>query len=145
MRQIDLGLDFFFAAWRFSGSSGGRLRFAGGAEVNAYLLCFVLFQRTGMRLLLSHPDHWQHVENSSAFDFQLPGEIVDSNLTHPAFRYLRAVLKSSSRPHGVNWFPHKIEDSAGLLFIFPCSIFRSNALFCGLLTFWLTGDRLGLG
>jgi hypothetical protein len=38
-----------------------------------------------MRLFLSHPDLRQHVENGFALDFQLSGEIVDSNLAHPAF------------------------------------------------------------
>jgi hypothetical protein len=89
VRQINLGLDFFFAAQRAGGLRGVRLRFARGAEVGAYLYCFVLFQRTGMRLLLRHPDERQHVENGFAFDFQLPGEIVDSNLAHPAFLVLR--------------------------------------------------------
>jgi hypothetical protein len=34
---------------------------------------FVLFERTGMRLLLGDPDFGQHIENGFAFDFQLPG------------------------------------------------------------------------
>jgi hypothetical protein len=61
------------------------MRFSGGAEVGAYFICFEVFQRTGMRLLLRHPDGGQHVENGFAFHFQLSGEIVDSNLAHPAF------------------------------------------------------------
>jgi len=85
VRQIDLGLNFFFAAQRAGGLRGVRLRFAGGAEVGAYFYRFVLLQRTGMRLLLCHPDERQHVENGFALDFQLSGEIVDSNLAHPAF------------------------------------------------------------
>jgi len=45
--------------------------------------CFVLFQRTGVRLLLGNAHRGQRVKNFSAFDFQLTGQIVDSNLTHP--------------------------------------------------------------
>ena len=41
------------------------------------------------------PRRLQHVENSFAFNFQLPGEIVDSNLAHPAFLVLRVALRSS--------------------------------------------------
>jgi hypothetical protein len=44
-----------------------------------------------MGLLLGHPDFLQDIENSLAFNFQLPGEIVDSNLAHPAFLVLRVV------------------------------------------------------
>jgi hypothetical protein len=67
----------------------------------ANLFRFVLFERTGMRFLLSHPNERQHIEDGFAFNFQLSGEIVDSNLTHPAFLVLRVVPKSSSQPHGV--------------------------------------------
>jgi len=70
--------------------------------MSLHLFRFVLFQRTGMRLLLGHPDQWQHVEDGLALDFQLSGEIVDSNLAHPAFLAPRVVLRSSSQPHGVS-------------------------------------------
>jgi hypothetical protein len=33
----------------------------------------MLFQRTGMRLLLGHPNFGQYVEDSFALDFQLSG------------------------------------------------------------------------
>jgi hypothetical protein len=46
---------------------------------------FKIFQRTRMSLLLGDTDLGQHVEDGFAFDFQLPGQIVDSNLTHPPF------------------------------------------------------------
>jgi hypothetical protein len=36
-----------------------------------------------MGLLLGDPDFQQHVENRLALDFQLSGQIVDSNLAHP--------------------------------------------------------------
>ena len=38
-----------------------------------------------MGLLLRHPDGGKRIENGSALNFQLPSEIVDSNLAHPAF------------------------------------------------------------
>jgi hypothetical protein len=48
-----------------------------------HLLGFMLFDGTGMRLLLGDPDLKQDIENRFTFDFQLPGQIVNSNLTHP--------------------------------------------------------------
>src|SRR5437899_12688619 len=50
-----------------------------------------------MGLLLRHPDERQRIENGFTFDFQLPGEIVDSNLAHPAFLVLRVVCLSLHR------------------------------------------------
>jgi len=40
-----------------------------------------------MRFFLGHPDMRQRIENRFALHFQFPGEIVDSNLTHPAFLF----------------------------------------------------------
>jgi hypothetical protein len=91
VRQINLGFDLVFAARRPRRLRTRRLPFGRAAEVLAHLLRFVLLERTGMRLLLRHSDHCQDVENSFAFNFQLPGEIVDSNLAHPAFLPLRIV------------------------------------------------------
>src|SRR5271165_5808828 len=79
-----------------------RLRFGRAAEIYPHFFRFMFLERTGMGLLLRHPDDRQCVENGFAFNFQLPGEIVDSNLTHPAFLVLRVVLRSSSQPHGVS-------------------------------------------
>jgi hypothetical protein len=87
VRKVNFRLDFFFAARRarraFSGRSGTLCR----AQVYAYFLCFVFFQGTGVRLLLSHADQGKRVENGFALDFQFSGKIVDANLTHPAFRF----------------------------------------------------------
>jgi hypothetical protein len=52
-----------------------------------HLLRLMLFERTGVCLLLGHSDEHKRVENGLALYFQLSGEIVDSNLTHPAFLY----------------------------------------------------------
>jgi len=90
VREIDLGLDFFFAAQRTRGSGGWR-RLGRAAEVRPHLFRFMLLERTGMRFLLGHSHERQHVENGLALDFQLSGEIVDSNLAHPAFLLPRIV------------------------------------------------------
>ncbi|OLB31193.1 MAG: hypothetical protein AUH01_03480 [Acidobacteria bacterium 13_2_20CM_56_17] len=51
--------------------------------MRAQLFRFVLFERTGMRLLLCNSDLWKHIENCFALDFQFSSQIVDSNLAHP--------------------------------------------------------------
>ncbi len=38
-----------------------------------------------MSLLLRDSNLLKYVENGFAFDFQLPSQIVDSNLAHPPF------------------------------------------------------------
>jgi hypothetical protein len=83
MREIDLGLDLIgFPACRARASAGRRFcRFEMGPD----LLGLEVFERTGMRLLFSDAHFRQHVENRFAFNFQLPCQIVDSNLTHPPF------------------------------------------------------------
>jgi hypothetical protein len=93
VRQIDLGLDFV----RFAPGPRlrWRLRLSGGAEMSPHLLRFVLFDRTGVRFLLGHSDFDQDVKNRLALDFQFPGQIVDSNLTHPPFLAPPPLLKSS--------------------------------------------------
>ena len=101
MRQINLGLDFFFAARRARGSRRGTLGFSRATDIGPHFFCFVLLQRTGMRLFLGHSDVRQRIENRFTLDFQFPGEIVDSNLTHPAFLSPRCA-RSSSQPHGVS-------------------------------------------
>jgi hypothetical protein len=93
--EIDLGLDFVGLApgTRRPGRRG--LCFSSGAEVGPHLFRLVHFDRTGVRLFLSDSDFDQDVKNRFAFDFQLPGQIVDSNLTHPPFLCPAPLLKSS--------------------------------------------------
>jgi len=98
LRQIDLGLDFFFAAHRARGLRSRRRRFRRTADVDPHFIRFVILDGTGMGLLLRHPDGSKRIENGFAFNFQFPGEIVDSNLAHPAFLVLRVALRSSSQP-----------------------------------------------
>jgi hypothetical protein len=56
VRQINLGLDFFFAAQWARGTGGRRLRFGRAADVGSHFFRFMLLERTGMGLLLRHPD-----------------------------------------------------------------------------------------
>ncbi len=84
VREVDLGLDFICVApraWR----TRRRARFGRSAEVGPHFLCLVVLERTGMGLLLGDSDFGENIENRFAFNFQLPGQIVDSNLTHPPF------------------------------------------------------------
>jgi hypothetical protein len=83
MREVDLGLDLFFAASGTRGFGGTRRRVGSAAEMFSHQFRFVIFQRTGVRLLLRNAHRGQHVKNFLALDFQLTGQIVDSNLTHP--------------------------------------------------------------
>jgi hypothetical protein len=56
VRQIDLGLNFFFAAQRARGPGGRRLRFRRAADMGPDFFCLMLLERAGMGLLLRHPD-----------------------------------------------------------------------------------------
>jgi hypothetical protein len=89
--KVDLGLDF--VAFRATGARwlcrAGRVTCV-RAEMRPHLYGFVIFNGTGMGLLLGDPDFSKHVENRLAFDFQFPGQIVDSNLAHP-LRFLRTI------------------------------------------------------
>jgi hypothetical protein len=83
MREVDLGLDLVFAASGTRGLGRTRRRLAAAAEMFPHQFRFVLFQRTGVRFLLRDAHRGQHVKNFLALDFQLTGQIIDSNLTHP--------------------------------------------------------------
>ena len=83
MRQVNLGLDLVAFGAHGTCSPAGRLRLF-GAEVGPYLHGFVVFNGTGVSLFLSDSDFRKCIENSFTLNFQLPGQIVDSNL-HPPF------------------------------------------------------------
>ncbi len=83
--EIDLGLNLVAIDSAGARLSCRSLRFAGGAQVCAHLLRFMFFHGTGVRLLLRDAYFRKCVENCFAFNFQLPGQIVDSNLAHPPF------------------------------------------------------------
>jgi hypothetical protein len=84
MRKIDLGLDLVTVCFRGTCRSGrGRVSLAGRLKMGAHFFRFVVFERTGMRLLLGDAHFREHVENCLALYFQLSCQIVDSNLAHP--------------------------------------------------------------
>src|SRR5271167_1856988 len=56
-----------------------------------------------MGLLFCDAHFGQRVQNGLALDFQLSGQIVDSNLTHPPFLFSGLSAKSSYQPHGVGF------------------------------------------
>ena len=56
---------------------------------------FIEVERARVRLLLGYADFNQGIENDLALDFQLSGQIVDSNLTHPPFLSSDRPAKSS--------------------------------------------------
>ncbi len=84
VRQVYLGPDFVFRV-RGLGALGLAtlhsllLRL----EMGAHLFRLIRFQRTRVRFLLGNPDGRKYVQDRFALDFQLPGQIVDSNLAHP--------------------------------------------------------------
>src|SRR5262245_41354982 len=82
MGEINLGFD----SLSFRPIQARGLRRSGTlprrAKVRSNLFGFVFLQRTGMRLFLGNANFGQHVENGFALDFQLSGQIVDSDLTH---------------------------------------------------------------
>jgi hypothetical protein len=92
MRQVDLGPDLVFCpanprSARRSFPSGVRLL---GHEMLPHLGRFVRLERTGMGFLFGNAEQRKYVENGLALNFQIPGQVVDSNLVllHPAFRFL---------------------------------------------------------
>jgi hypothetical protein len=85
VREIDLGLDFVGINSTGARSPASSLRFTTDLKVGPHLHRFVLFKGTGMGLLLGDPDFGKHIEDRLALDFQLSGQVVDSNLAHPPF------------------------------------------------------------
>ena len=83
--EVELRLDVLGAR-----PSGARVLcrrcFAMSGKVLPHLLRFVRFDGTGVGLLFSDANGGKQVEDFLALDFQLPGQIVDSNLRlHPPF------------------------------------------------------------
>src|SRR5208282_1604466 len=100
--EVDLGLEVFFAVrGTRSGSRRTRRCIGAAAEMFPHQVRFVIFQGTGVRFFLRDTHRGQSVENFLALDFQLTGQIVDSNLTHPlSFPLLvpRLVWRRGSAP-----------------------------------------------
>jgi hypothetical protein len=103
MGEVDLGLDFIGVGASRPGGPAGSLRSAAGAEAGTDLVRFMVFERTGMALLLGDSNFRKYIENRFTFDFQLPCQIVDSNLAHPPFRPPDCSAKSSYQPHGFSF------------------------------------------
>ena len=83
MGQIDLGLDALFGA-RHARGFGGALSFSSSSlEMGTHLFRFVLLEGAGVSLFFRDPYQPQHIQNSLAFNFQFPGQIINSNLAHP--------------------------------------------------------------
>jgi hypothetical protein len=85
MREIDLGLDFIAIAASRAMWTIGAGRLTGLVKMSPHLIGFEILERTRMGLLLGDTHLGKHIENSFAFNFQLPGQIIDSNLAHPPF------------------------------------------------------------
>ena len=103
MGKVNLGLDFISVGASRPGRPAGGLCRAGSAEAGTDFFRFMVFKRTGMALLLGDSNFRKHIENRLTFDFQLPCQIVDSNLAHPPFRPPDCSAKSSYQPHGVSF------------------------------------------
>lgn len=83
MREINLSFDLIHRGTAGTGGSCRRMVTLRGTQISAHLLGFMLFQRAGMRLFLGHSHDRKCIENRFTFNFQLPCQIVNSNLTHP--------------------------------------------------------------
>lgn len=75
--RSDLVAFWAVGTWRLTGSLALRL------EMHSHFFRFVFFKRTRMGLFLGDPNRWKYIEDRFALHFQLPGQIIDSNLTHP--------------------------------------------------------------
>jgi hypothetical protein len=63
VRQINFCLDPFGFGTAWTRRTRSLLRIAGGAKVIAHLLGFMVFKRTGMRLLLGNPNGRKSIKN----------------------------------------------------------------------------------
>jgi hypothetical protein len=92
MREINFGFDLLGRGRRGARRLTWTLPIVRRTtEMPANFLRLVLFERAGMGLFLRDPHFRQHVKNGFAFYFELPGQVVNSNLTHQP-------LCSSARP-----------------------------------------------
>lgn len=81
MREIDLGLELRLSRTRASLSA--RRSSALSGKMLADTLGLIDLDGARVRLLFRYSDFGKDIENSLAFDFQFPRQIVDSNFTHP--------------------------------------------------------------
>jgi hypothetical protein len=73
MRKINFGFDFVTVAAAGALCPGCARRITRLAEMSPHFVGFVILERTRMGLLLGDAHLGQYVENSFAFNFQLPG------------------------------------------------------------------------
>ena len=78
--EIDLGLDLLLARAGTAFTSGCSSALSG--KMLADTIGFVELDGTRVGLLFRHSDFGKNVKNCLALDFELPGQIVDSNFTH---------------------------------------------------------------
>lgn len=105
MRQINLGLYLIGSGTGGTGGFRGSMRLGGRTpQACSHFLCFMFFQRAGVRFLLGDSNLWEYIENRLTFDLQLSCQIVNSNLTHPPFYSSAIPVKSSYQPHGYYFF-----------------------------------------
>jgi hypothetical protein len=98
MREIDLGFYLVGRGVRHAPGFGCPSCLCRTTEMAAHLLRFMFFKRARMGLLLRDACLGQHIQNGFAFDFQLSGQIVDSNLAHPPLSSSAPHAKSASEP-----------------------------------------------
>jgi hypothetical protein len=102
MGKVDLCPDFVGISAGRARAARGALRFGGSLKVGPHLHSFMFFNRTGVSLFFRDAHDGQHIENRFAFDFQLPRQIVNSNLTHPPSISSACPVKPSYQPHGIS-------------------------------------------
>jgi hypothetical protein len=83
VRKVDLRLDFVALRADCSGGLGRSVHIPTRTEVCFDFFGLMVFERAGMRLLFRDTQLRKRVSYRFAFDFQLSGQIVDSNLAHP--------------------------------------------------------------
>jgi hypothetical protein len=104
VRQVNLGADLISTSTSvprlFSGS-----RLGVGHKVLPDFLRLINFDGTGMGLLFSDADGGKQIQDFLALDFQLSGEVVNSNLLlHPPCISPKFPLGLHSQPHRFSGF-----------------------------------------
>jgi hypothetical protein len=83
VREIDLSFDVRFAGTRTATVAPSRRSSALAGKMLFDTLSLVGFDRARVRLFFRHSNQRKDIKDCPAFDFQFPGQIVDSNFTHP--------------------------------------------------------------
>jgi len=96
MRQIDLGLDFLLIA---RATVTCRRASALSGKMVADTFSLIDFDGTRVCFLFRYSDLRKDVEYGFALYFQLPGQIVNSNFTHPRCVLSAIPLSDHHNPH----------------------------------------------